>query len=73
MAKKDRLTAMGSLIEKKIRAAYGSNLSFSAACGVDEKTVRKVIAGDNVSLKMLKKMCDALKINMSELLHEAGL
>jgi transcriptional regulator with XRE-family HTH domain len=73
MAKKDISMEVGRLIETKIRESFGSNLSFAVACGVDEKTVRNVLAGKNISLKLLKKMCEALNVKVSTLLSEAGL
>ena len=73
MAKeKDILIDIGNLIRKKMRAKFKSNLALATACDIDEKTVRNVLAGENISLRLLKRICDALDVKVSDVLKEAG-
>lgn len=70
--KKEILPEVGNVIKQKMEGKFKSNLALAIACEVDEKTIRNVLAGENISLKLLKKICDTLDLKVSELIKEAG-
>ena len=68
-----RLVKMGDVIGKKAKTKYKSNVEFANVCDVSEGTIRRILAGQqNISIKVLKRICDALGIKLSELLKEVG-
>jgi transcriptional regulator with XRE-family HTH domain len=70
---KDVLIRLGEVIGKKARAKYKSNVELANVCDVAESTIRRILQGEqNISVKVLKRVCEALNIKMSELLKEAG-
>lgn len=70
---KDILTGIGDYIGKKAKAKFKSNVEFANMCDVSEGTIRRILLGkQNISLKVLKKICEALDIKMSDLLKETG-
>jgi len=70
---KDVLIKVGELIRKKAKTKYESNVELANVCDVAESTIRRILQGEqNISLKVLKRICEALDIKMSELLKEAG-
>ncbi len=74
MAKeKDILVKLGEVIQKKAAQKYSSNVEFANVCDVAESTIRRILAGQqNISVKVLKRICEALDIKPSELLRETG-
>ncbi len=58
-------------IHENFRSNYKSNLDFALSCDIDEKTIRLIQQGKyNLSLKLFKKICDAQKVKMSDVLRE---
>jgi len=73
MAKDVLLGKIGDYIRKKAKLKFKSNVEFGDACDINESSIRRIFAGkQNISLKMLEKMCEALDIKMSDLLRELG-
>jgi DNA-binding Xre family transcriptional regulator len=63
------LLKLGQEIEKRYKDKFNSKLEFSYACDVDEKTIRRLFLGkQNVSILILKKICDTLEIKISDVL-----
>jgi transcriptional regulator with XRE-family HTH domain len=70
---KDILVAIGDYIGKKAKTKFKSNVEFANVCDVSEGTIRRVLRGEqNISIKVLKRICEALEIKMSELLKDIG-
>ena len=72
MAKeKDVLIKIGDSIGKKAKTKFKSNVEFANVCDVNESTIRRILRGEqNISIKVLKRICEALEIKMSDLLNE---
>lgn len=67
----ETLVKLGNAIGKKAKAKFKTNVDFAFACDVDEKSVRRILNGEqNISIMVLKRICSALEIKMSELLAE---
>ncbi len=70
---KDILVSIGDYIGKKAKAKFKSNVEFANVCDVNESTIRRILRGEqNISIKVLKRICEALEINISDLLKEIG-
>jgi transcriptional regulator with XRE-family HTH domain len=70
---KDTLALIGDYIGKKAKAKFKSNVEFANVSDVNESTIRRILRGEqNISLKVLKRICEALDIKMSDLLKETG-
>lgn len=70
---KDILIQIADVINKKAKAKFKSNVEFANVCDVNESTIRRVLQGkQNISIKVLKRICDALEIKVSDLLNESG-
>lgn len=70
---KDILVRLGDYIGKKAKARFKSNVEFANVCDVNESTIRRILRGEqNISIKVLKRICEALEIKMSDLLKETG-
>lgn len=70
---KDILAKIGNVVGKKAKVKYKSNVELANVCDVAESTIRRILQGQqNISLKTLKRLCDALDIKMSDLLKEIG-
>jgi DNA-binding Xre family transcriptional regulator len=70
---KDILVLLGDFIGKKAQAKYKSNVEFGNVCDLNESTIRRVLQGkQNLSIKALKRICEALDIKISDLLKEIG-
>lgn len=70
---KDILVKIGDYINKKAKAKFQSNVEFANVCDVNESTIRRILRGEqNISIKVLKRICEALDIKMSDLLKEVG-
>ena len=73
MSKEVLLYKIGDYVRKMAKAKFKSNVEFSYACDVNESSIRRIFAGkQNISLKILERMCEALDIKMSDLLRELG-
>lgn len=70
---KDILVKIGDYIGKKAKSKFKSNVEFGNVCDVSEGTIRRILAGkQNISIKVLKRVCEALDIKMSDLLKDIG-
>jgi len=70
---KDILVKIGDYIGKKGKAKFKSNVEFANVCDVSEITIRRILQGEqNVSVKVLERICEALNIKMSDLFKEIG-
>lgn len=71
---KDILVKIGNYLQKKAKAKFKSNVEFADVCDVDEKTIRRIFLGEqNLSIKVLKRICEALDIKVAELMKEVNL
>jgi transcriptional regulator with XRE-family HTH domain len=70
---KDILVKIGDYIGKNAKVKFRSNVEFANVCDVNESTIRRILRGEqNISIKVLKRICEALEIKMSDLLKETG-
>lgn len=70
---KDFLKKLGDIIGKKAKTKFKSNVEFSNVCDVAESTIRRILNGEqNISIKVLNRICESLDIKMSDLLKEVG-
>jgi transcriptional regulator with XRE-family HTH domain len=70
---KDILLKIGDYIGEKAKIKFKSNVEFANVCDVSESTIRRILLGkQNLSIKLLKRICEALDMKMSELLKEVG-
>jgi DNA-binding Xre family transcriptional regulator len=70
---KDILVKIGEYIQKKAKGKFKTNVEFADACEVDEKTIRRIFHGEqNLSIKVLKRICESLDIKVSDLMKETG-
>ena len=68
---KEQLQKLGNLIKNKAKAKFKTNLEFASACDIDEKSVRRILEGNqNFSIIIFSKICTALEVKMSQLLKE---
>lgn len=69
----DFLIKLGTCISKKAKEKFKSNVELANVCNVNESTIRRILLGEqNVSIKVLKRLSEALDIKMSDLLKEIG-
>lgn len=70
---KDLLIKLGNYVGKKAKAKFKSNVEFANVCNVNESTIRRILQGEqNISIHVLKRICEALEIKMSDLLKDIG-
>jgi DNA-binding Xre family transcriptional regulator len=70
---KDVLVKLADSIGKRAKVKFKSNVEFANVCDVNESTIRRILQGQqNISVKVLKRICEALEIKMSDLLKETG-
>lgn len=70
---KDILVKIADYIEKRAKIKFKSNVEFANVCDVNESTIRRILRGEqNISIKVLKRICEALEIKTSDLLKEIG-
>lgn len=68
------LVKLGKIIEAKAKTKFKTNLEFASACDIDEKSIRRILKGDqNFSIQIFSKICVALDVKMSDLLSEINL
>lgn len=74
MAKeKDILVRIGDILHKRAIQKYKSNVELANISNVSEGTIRRIFSGkQNVSIKLLKSVCSALDIKLSDLFKELG-
>jgi DNA-binding Xre family transcriptional regulator len=71
---KDILISIAHAISEKSNRKFKSNVEFADICNLSESSIRRIIQGDqNMSIKVLSKICEALNIKMSDLLKEINL
>jgi transcriptional regulator with XRE-family HTH domain len=64
----DLLLKIATEINKRYKERYPTKLYFSYAADVDEKTIRRVLNGNqNMSILLLHNICCALDISLYEL------
>ena len=70
---KDILAKLADTIGKKEKTKFKSNVEFANVCDINESSIRRILQGkQNISIKVLKRICEALEIKMSDLLKEVG-
>jgi DNA-binding Xre family transcriptional regulator len=70
---KDILVQVADIISKKAKAKYKSNVEFADVCGIHESSIRRILQGkQNISINVLKRICDALDTKLSDLLKDSG-
>lgn len=70
---KDLLVKLGDVIRKRAKAKFSTNVEFASACDVDETSIRRIYLGkQNISVRVLKRIAEALEVKMSDLIKEAG-
>ena len=70
----EQLVQLGQLINDRAKAKFSNNLEFASACDIDEKSIRRILNGQqNFSINIFSKICFALGVKMSELLSEIDL
>lgn len=68
---KDILVKIGDYIGKKAKVKFKSNVEFANVCDVNESSIRRILQGkQNISLNVLKRICEALEIKISDLFKE---
>lgn len=67
------LVKLGDYVSKKVKKKFKSNVEFANVCNINESTVRRIMRGEqNITIDILKRICDALGVKMSELLKDLG-
>jgi len=70
---KDFLIKLGDVIAQNAKTKFKSNVEFANVCNVNESTIRRILRGEqNISIKVLKRICEAIEIEISDLLKEVG-
>jgi transcriptional regulator with XRE-family HTH domain len=70
---KDVLVKIGNYIGKRAKVKFKSNVEFANVADVNESTIRRILQGEqNLSIKVLKRICEALDIKISDLLKDTG-
>lgn len=70
----DFLIKLGQIINVKAKLRYKTNLEFASACEIDEKSIRRILKGEqNFSINIFLKICNALDTKMSVLLSEVNM
>jgi DNA-binding Xre family transcriptional regulator len=71
--KQDTQVKLGNLIRKKMEGKFESNVELANVSNVAESTIRRILAGEqNITLKVLEQICEALEIKVSDLFREIG-
>lgn len=70
---RDILILIGDYVGKKAKVKFKSNVEFANVCDVSEGTIRRILRGNqNISIKVLNRICEALDISMSDLFKDIG-
>lgn len=63
------LFVLGKKIEELYKRQYSSQNAFAKAVECDERTIRRVIRGEqNISLLLLRRIADTLNMSVTDLL-----
>lgn len=63
---------LAKVIKRRSKLMFKTKVEFAFACDIDERSIRRILNGEqNVSIKVLTRICVALSIKMSELIAEA--
>jgi transcriptional regulator with XRE-family HTH domain len=61
------------IIKREYPKKFKTKLEFAAAADVEETTIRRVLKGEqNLSIKLLQQICNAIDIKLSDLFKEIG-
>lgn len=61
------------IINREYPKKFKTKLEFAAAADVEETTIRRVLKGEqNLSIKLLQQICNAIDIQLSDLFNEIG-
>lgn len=61
------------IINREYPKKFKTKLEFAAAADVEETTIRRVLKGEqNLSLKLLQQICNAIDIKLADLFTEIG-
>ncbi len=64
---------IAEILNQEYPKHFNSKLAFAGAADVDEKTIRRILKGEqNISLDLLIQICKVLELQPSELLAKAG-
>jgi len=67
----DILQDIAVIINREYPKKFKTKVDFAAASDVEEATIRRVLKGEqNLSIKLLKQICDAIDINLSDLFNQ---
>jgi len=67
---KEILEKLATEIQSRYEDRYPSKLEFSYSADVDERTIRRILKGDqNMSILLLHQICLALDTSIGELFH----
>jgi len=67
---KEILEKLATEIQIRFEDRYPSKLEFSYSADVDERTIRRILKGDqNISILLLHQICLALDTSIGELFH----
>jgi transcriptional regulator with XRE-family HTH domain len=74
MSKKNPICVkIGNYVNKKAKEKFKSNVEFANVSNVAESTIRRILAGEqNITIKLIQQICEALEITISELFREIG-
>lgn len=62
------------IIKREYPKKFKTKLEFAAAADVEETTIRRVLKGEqNLSIKLLQQICNAIDIKLADLFKEIGL
>mgnify|MGYP002078414097 CR=1 FL=1 len=61
------------IIKREYPKKFKTKLEFAAAADVEETTIRRVLKGEqNLSIKLLQQICNAIDIKLADLFKEIG-
>lgn len=67
---KELLEILATEIHNRYKVRYPSKLEFSYSADVDERTIRRILKGDqNISILLLHQICLALDTSIGEIFH----
>jgi transcriptional regulator with XRE-family HTH domain len=59
---------LAKIIKEKSKAKFKTKIDFAYACDLDERTIRRILKGEqNLSVRVLKQVCLALDLKISDL------
>lgn len=70
---KNILEDIAIIINREYPKKFKTKLEFAAAADVEETTIRRVLKGEqNLSIKLLRQICNAIDLKLSDLFKEIG-